>query len=94
MRQIIFRESGTHAEVRKHLRHLRTALVDLTERVLRGAVSPAPGKQVVRRAADTFVAVMLDHANARRIGGALPDLEGAAQTVALAVSQASPPERG
>ena len=56
--------------------------------VLRGAVPHGPEDPVLRRAAETFVAVMLDHANARRAGGALPDLEGAALTVALAVSHA------
>lgn len=88
MRQIIFRESGTHAEVRKHLRRLRSALVDLAEQILHTAVPDAPEGPALRRAADTFVAVMLDHANARRVGGALPDLEGAALTVALAVTRA------
>jgi AcrR family transcriptional regulator len=61
LRTIIFRESGTHPEVRAHLRRLR------------------------RSAAETFVSVMLDHANARRAGGALPDMKGAAAVVALAV---------
>lgn len=87
LRAIIFRESGTHAEVRKQLRTLRRAMVALTERVLDLAVPHRLEASVRRRAADTFVAVMLDHANARRVGGSLPDLEGAAEVVALAVSR-------
>lgn len=90
VRAIIFRESGTHAEVRRHLRRLRKALVELTETVIDAAAPHHVEGALRRRAADTFVAVMLDHANARRAGGALPDLEGAAEVVALAVSAAAP----
>lgn len=94
LRSIVFRESGTHAEVRSYLRRLRAALVRATEATLDAALKPvlAPGRvldhRLRRRAADTFVAVMLDHANARRVGGAGPDLEGAAEVVALAVAPA------
>ncbi|HET9501832.1 MAG TPA: TetR/AcrR family transcriptional regulator [Marmoricola sp.] len=87
LRAIIFRESGTHAEVRRHLRGLRTALVELTEQVLDQAVVGRLEASLRRQAADTFVAVMLDHANARRVGSALPDLRGAAEVVALAVGR-------
>ena len=85
LRTIIFRESGTHPEVRDHLRQLRRSLVELTESALDQAVEWTLAKTLRRQAAETFVSVMLDHANARRAGGALPDMQGAAAVVALAV---------
>ncbi|MEO5663424.1 MAG: helix-turn-helix domain-containing protein [Nocardioides sp.] len=85
LRTIIFRESGTHPEVRDHLRQLRRSLVELTEAALDQAVEWTVAKTLRRQAAETFVSVMLDHANARRAGGALPDVQGAAAVVALAV---------
>jgi AcrR family transcriptional regulator len=85
MRTIIFRESGTHPEVRDYLRRLRRSLVELTETALDQAVEWTLAKTLRRQAAETFVSVMLDHANARRAGGALPDVKGAAAVVALAV---------
>lgn len=85
LRTIIFRESGTHPEVRDHLRRLRRSLVELTESALEQAVERTLAKRLRRQAAETFVSVMLDHANARRAGGALPDVQGAAAVVALAV---------
>ena len=94
LRSIIFRESGTHEEVGKHLRHLRRSLVALTERVLDLAVPDTLEATVRRRAADTFVAVMLDHANSRRVGGTPPDLEGAADVVARALTGRSLPATG
>ena len=87
LRSIVFRESGTHAEVRSYLRRLRAALVRATEATLDAALGRTLEGPLRRRAADTFVAVMLDHANARRVGGAVPDLEGAAEVVALAVGR-------
>jgi AcrR family transcriptional regulator len=85
LRTIIFRESGTHPEVRDHLRKLRRALIELTETALDQAIDWALAKTLRRQAAETFVSVMLDHANARRVGGALPDVQGAAAVVALAL---------
>jgi AcrR family transcriptional regulator len=85
LRTIIFRESGTHPEVRDHLRRLRRSLVELTETALDQAVEWTLAKRLRHQAAETFVSVMLDHANARRSGGAAPDVEGAAAVVALAV---------
>lgn len=85
LRVIIFRESGTHPEVRDHLRRLRRSLVELTESALEQAVDWTLAKTLRRQAAETFVSVMLDHANARRSGGPVPDLKGAAAVVALAV---------
>jgi AcrR family transcriptional regulator len=85
LRTIIFRESSTHPEVRAHLRRLRRALVELTEAALDQAVEWTLARTLRRQAAETFVSVMLDHANARTVGGALPDVKGAAAVVALAV---------
>lgn len=85
LRTIIFRESGTHPEVRAHLLRLRHALVKVTESALEQAVDWTLAKTLRRQAAETFVSVMLDYANARRAGGALPDVKGAAAVVALAV---------
>lgn len=90
LRAVIFRESGTHPEVREHLRHLRRSLVELTEAALDQAVEWTLAKTLRRQAAETFVSVMLDHANARRAGGALPDVQGAAAVVALAVGAPRP----
>ncbi|KQZ70597.1 TetR/AcrR family transcriptional regulator [Nocardioides sp. Root151] len=85
LRTIIFRESGTHPEVRDHLRKLRRSLVELTESALEQAAEWSVAAKLRRQAAETFVSVMLDHANARRAGGALPDVQGAAAVVALAI---------
>jgi AcrR family transcriptional regulator len=89
LRRIVFRESSTHPEVRDHLRRLRRTLVELTETVLDRAVRHTLDPQLRRQAAHTFVAVMLDRANAGRIGEAMPDLQGAARVVALAVQPAT-----
>ena len=85
LRTIIFRESGTHPQVRDHLRRLRSSLVELTESALDQAVEWTLTKNLRRQAAETFVSVMLDHANARRAGGTAPDVQGAAAVVALAL---------
>lgn len=85
LREVIFRESGTHPEVRERLRLLRDGLLELTEAVLEKSVGRALDPKLRRQAAQTFVAVMLDRANARRFGGAGPDLEGAARIVSLAL---------
>jgi AcrR family transcriptional regulator len=85
LRTIIFRESGTHPEVREHVRALRAGLLDLTERVLDRAVGHVLDPVRRRQAAHTFVAVMLDEANARRFDGSVPDLAGAAEIVSRAL---------
>lgn len=86
LRTIIFRESGTHPQVGAHLRRLRHALVELTESALEQAVDWTSARALRRQAAETFVSVMLDHANARRTdGGGQPDVQGAASVVALAL---------
>ena len=85
LRTIIFRESGTHPEVRDHLHRLRRSLIELTEQAVEQAVEWTVGKKLSRQAAETFVSVMLDHANAQRAGSAPPDVQAAATVVALAV---------
>jgi AcrR family transcriptional regulator len=81
LRTIIFREAGTHPEVREHIRALREGLLDLTEAVLDLAAPRALDPNRRRQAAQTYVAVMLDEANARRFDGLVPDLDGAARIV-------------
>lgn len=85
LRQCVRGESGTHPEVRDHLHRLRRSLVELTESALDQATERTLAKSLRHQAAETFVSVMLDHANARRAGGALPDVQGATAVVALAV---------
>jgi AcrR family transcriptional regulator len=85
LRHIIFRESSTHPEVREYLRRLRQALVELTETALNRAIPHHIEPRLLREAAHTFVAVMLDRANVSRIGGSPPDLDGAARVIALAL---------
>ena len=86
LRTIIFRESGTHPDVREHLRALREGMLELTEAVLDAAVEHVLDPALRRQAAHTFVAVMLDEANSRRYAGAGPDLSGAARVVSVAVT--------
>jgi AcrR family transcriptional regulator len=86
LRTIIFQESGTHPDVREHLRALREGMLDLTEAVLDKAVEHVIDPVLRRQAAHTFVAVMLDEANARRYDGAVPDLSGAARVVCGALT--------
>ncbi len=86
LRTIIFREAGTHPEVRHHIAALREQLLSLTEAVLDAAVEHVLDPVRRRQAAHTFVAVMLDEANARRFDGAVPDLAGAAEIVSGALT--------
>jgi AcrR family transcriptional regulator len=81
LRTIIFREAGTHPEVRQRIAALREGLLELTEAVLDAAVERVLDPVRRRQAAHTFVAVMLDEANARSFGGPAPDLAGAARIV-------------
>jgi AcrR family transcriptional regulator len=87
LRTVIFREAGTHPEVRRHIRRLRESLIELTETVLDQALDGDLEPVLRRQAAHTFVAVMLDEANARRFDGPVPDLEGAARIVAGALGR-------
>lgn len=92
LRTIIFREAGTHPEVRDHIRALRDRLLDLTESVLDIVFAGAVASVRRRQAASTYVAVMLDEANARRFDGPVPDLEGAAEI--LSAGLGGVPETG
>lgn len=85
LRTIIFREADTHPEVRRHIQDLREGLLELTEAVVDAAVPQAIAPKLRRQAAHTYVAVMLDEANARRFDGAVPDLAGAAQIISSAL---------
>jgi AcrR family transcriptional regulator len=90
LRTIIFREAGTHPEVREHIAALRGRLLELTEQVLDGA-SPQPlDPRRRRQAAQTFVAVMLDEANSRRFGAPVPDVAGAARIISDGVLRQPP----
>lgn len=83
---ILFREAGTHPEVGQHLEALRDGLVELTESVLDEASPQALDRQRRHGAADTYVAVLLHDANARRFNGPLPDLDAAAHIVAAGLA--------
>jgi len=78
---ILFREAGTHPEVGHHLRAMHDGLVELTERVLDIAAASPLNHRRRREAAQTFVALLLHSANARRFDGPLPDLTAAASMV-------------
>lgn len=86
LRTIIFRESGTHPEVARRLRTLRSGLVALTEAVLDRAVDVVLDPELRSHAAHTFVAVMLDRASTARAGGPTLDASGPARLVSLAVA--------
>jgi fructose 1,6-bisphosphatase len=72
LRTIIFREASTHPEVRQHIAKLRGGLVELTEAVIEAALPHVVDPVLRRQAAQTFVAVMLDEANARRFDAPFP----------------------
>lgn len=91
---ILFREASTHAEVGTHLRALHEGLMELTERVLDAASPRHLDGRSRRQAADTFVAVLLHEANARRFGGVLPDLNAAAEQIARALVGLALPAMG
>lgn len=85
---IVFREAGTHPEVGQHLQALRDGLVEITERVLDAASPKVLERHRRHGAADTYVAVLLHEANARRFNGPLPDLDAAARIVAAGLTSA------
>lgn len=91
LRTIIFREAETHPEVGEHIHKLRAGLVELTEAVLDAAAPRALSPDQRRQAAHTYVAVMLDHSNARRFAAPLPDLRGAAHIISAGLLAVSPP---
>lgn len=86
LRTIIWRESATHPEVREHLKALRDGILDLTERVLDAAIGHAVDPVMRHQAAQTFVAVVMDEANAQRFEGAGPDVTGAARVIGRALA--------
>jgi AcrR family transcriptional regulator len=86
LRTILFREANTYLEVRDYLHALHAGLIDLTERVLDAASPFALDRQRRRQAADTYVAVLLHEANARRFDGPVPDVNAAADIVARALA--------
>lgn len=86
LRTILFREANTYLEVRDHLQALHAGLIDLTERVLDAASPFALDRQRRHQAADTYVAVLLHEANARRYDGPLPDVTAAADIVGRALA--------
>lgn len=86
LRTILFREAETHPEVGGHAGRLRTSLNELTESVL-DASSAQPVDPTTRaQAARTWVAVLLDHANAQRFDAPSPDIVGSARIVAAALT--------
>lgn len=89
LRTIIWRESGTHPEVREHLKALRENILELTERVLDAAIEHTIDPVMRRQAAQTFVAVVMDEANTQRFEGTGPDVAGAARVISNALT-ASP----
>jgi AcrR family transcriptional regulator len=86
LRTIIWRESGTHPEVREHLKALRDSIIELTERVLDVAIEHTIDPVMRRQAAQTFVAVVMDEANTQRFDGAGPDVAGAARIIGNALA--------
>lgn len=86
LRTILFREANRYLEVRDYLQVLHAGLMDLTERVLDAASPCALDRRRRRQAADTYVAVLLHDANARRLNGPLPDVNAAADVVARALA--------
>jgi AcrR family transcriptional regulator len=85
MRAILFREAGTHTDVARHLGALHAGLLELTEDVLDAASPRKLDQRKRRQAAGTYVAVLLQHANAHRYNGPLPDLAGAADLISRAL---------
>jgi hypothetical protein len=61
-------------------------LHELTERVLDTASVVKLNARRRREAAQIYVAVMLDEANARRLGAPEPDIAGAARIVASSLT--------
>ena len=86
LRTILFREANTYSEVREYLHVLHAGLMDLTERVLDAASPLTLDRRRRHEAADTYVAVLLHEANARRCDGPLPDVSAAADVVARALA--------
>lgn len=82
LRTIVFREAETHPEVGEHVQRLRASLNTLTEAVIAAAMLRPADPTALAQAARTWVAVLLDHANAQRFNAPSPDIVGAARIVA------------
>jgi AcrR family transcriptional regulator len=82
---ILFREAGTHPDVRDHLRALYAALMELTEAVLDAASPRKLDRRGRKAAAGTFVAVLMHEANSHRFDGPVPDLGATAEIVSRAL---------
>jgi AcrR family transcriptional regulator len=87
LRTILFRELGTLPESATYAERLRRNLLSLTEDVVVGSAPRPIPRETAHKIAQTFVAVMLDDANAQRYGGEGPDLPAAAEIMALAVDR-------
>jgi AcrR family transcriptional regulator len=94
LRTILFRELGTLPESATYAERLRRHLLSLTQDVIvASAPRPVP-PAAAHKIAQTFVAVLLDDANAQRYGGEGPDLPATAEILALAVERSSEPRPG
>lgn len=82
---ILYREAGTHPDVRDYLRTLYNTLTELTEAVLDAASPRKLDRDRRNAAAGTFVAVMLHEANSHRFAGPGPDLNATAEIVSGAL---------
>jgi len=87
LRTILFRELGTLPESATYAARLRRNLLTLTEDVVTGSAPHPIAREAAHKIAQTFVAVLLDDANAQRYGGDGPDLGAAAEIMALAVDR-------
>lgn len=90
---IIFREAETHPEVGEYVQALRAGLVRLTESVLDAATPDTLDPTLRREAAQTYVAVLLDHANARRFAVPVPGLRGAVRIISAGLAAREPTAR-
>jgi AcrR family transcriptional regulator len=91
LRTILFRELGTLPEITTYVERLRRNLLTLTEDVVVGSAARPIPRETAHKIAQTFVAVLLDDANAQRYGGEGPDLRAAAEIMALAVDRCATP---
>jgi AcrR family transcriptional regulator len=82
LRTIIHREASTHPEVRDHISALRRHLLSLTEEVMDASSPHRLNSRRRRKAAQTFVAVMIADANAQQLGAPAFDIAGTAEIVA------------
>jgi AcrR family transcriptional regulator len=82
LRTIIHREASTHPEVRDHISALRRHLQSLTEEVMDAASPHRLEPRRRRKAAQTYVAVMIADANSQQLGAPTFDMAGTAEIVA------------